>query len=313
MLRPLAALFLSLGSLAAADVPNVATDIAPIHSITSSVMGDLGQPVLIVPQGADTHHFQLRPSQARAISNADLIIWMGEHMTPWMTGILHSTDRPHLELLELGNPPMRVEGTMANLVNNSAQYHADDLAEDHHDSTDAGHDHSHGELDPHAWLDPLNGAYYARAIAASLSELDPENAQTYTENADDLAKRLLALPDELIAQMQGRRNTLLIPFHDGYRYFYIRHNLRVRGAVADVHGAAPSAAHVSELRNRIAQTGRVCLFLEPGANAKLLTTLRPNGPDPSELYPLGSNLPLGPELYEASLRQLATTIAGCAQ
>ena len=51
---------------AQADVPRVAVDIAPLHSIVASVMGALGTPDLLVPPGASPHGNAMRPSEARA-------------------------------------------------------------------------------------------------------------------------------------------------------------------------------------------------------------------------------------------------------
>ena len=57
---------------ASADVPQVATDIPPVHSLVSQVMGDLGTPKLIVPPGTSPHGYAMRPSEARALQNADV-------------------------------------------------------------------------------------------------------------------------------------------------------------------------------------------------------------------------------------------------
>ena len=69
--------FFLAASTALADVPQVATDIAPVHGLVSRVMQGVGTPELIVPAGATPHDFALRPSQARALQNADLVVWMG--------------------------------------------------------------------------------------------------------------------------------------------------------------------------------------------------------------------------------------------
>ena len=67
-----------------ADVPNVAADIAPIHSLVSRVMDGVGAPKLIVQSGASPHGYRLRPSEAKALQDADHVFWMGEELTPWL-------------------------------------------------------------------------------------------------------------------------------------------------------------------------------------------------------------------------------------
>jgi zinc transport system substrate-binding protein len=61
------------GSVAFADVPKVAVDIAPVHSLVARVMNGVGNPNLIIPAGASPHDYQLRPSEASAIQEANLI------------------------------------------------------------------------------------------------------------------------------------------------------------------------------------------------------------------------------------------------
>ena len=71
-------------STAMADVPNVAVDIAPVHSLVARVMQGVGTPDLIIRSGASPHHYSLRPSEAKALQDANVVIWMGEGLTPWM-------------------------------------------------------------------------------------------------------------------------------------------------------------------------------------------------------------------------------------
>ena len=71
-------------SFAVADVPKVAVDIAPVHSLVSKVMNGLGEPKLIIPAEASPHEYQLRPSEAQALQEAKLVFWIGEDLTPWL-------------------------------------------------------------------------------------------------------------------------------------------------------------------------------------------------------------------------------------
>ena len=71
-------------SFAVADVPKVAVDIAPVHSLVSKVMNGLGKPNLIIPAEASPHEYQLRPSEAKALQESKLVFWIGEDLTPWL-------------------------------------------------------------------------------------------------------------------------------------------------------------------------------------------------------------------------------------
>ncbi|WP_299733019.1 zinc ABC transporter substrate-binding protein [uncultured Tateyamaria sp.] len=136
-----------VGAGAAADVPRVAVDIAPVHSIVAAVMGDLGKPALIVPPGASPHDHALRPSEAAALDSADLVVWMGHGLAPWLEGpvdglagdavVLELLDHPSTQLLEV-----REGATFAPHDHDHGEAH-DDHAEGHEDPADDHDDHGH--------------------------------------------------------------------------------------------------------------------------------------------------------------------------
>ncbi|KZX94031.1 MAG: zinc ABC transporter substrate-binding protein [Sulfitobacter sp.] len=97
-----AAILASAASPLWADVPAVATDIAPVHALVSQVMEGVGTPDLIVPPRSSPHGYAMRPSEARALSGADLVVWVGPLLTPWLADPLESlaSSASHLALLE---------------------------------------------------------------------------------------------------------------------------------------------------------------------------------------------------------------------
>lgn len=130
-----------LSTAALAEVPKVATDIAPVHSLVAQVMGDLGEPALIVRPGASPHGYSMRPSEAQALEEADLVVWVGEALTPWLEGPIDTLGEGATRI-EL----MSVEGTILHEYREGATFAAHDHG-DHegHDHEEAkGHDHDHG-------------------------------------------------------------------------------------------------------------------------------------------------------------------------
>ena len=81
-----AALILPLGGAAGAQetAPKVVASIQPLHSLLAAVMKDVGEPTLLV-QGVNTpHDYSLTPANARALSQADLVVWVGESMETFL-------------------------------------------------------------------------------------------------------------------------------------------------------------------------------------------------------------------------------------
>ncbi|MHA6263778.1 zinc ABC transporter substrate-binding protein [Arenibacterium sp. CAU 1754] len=279
-----------------AEAPHVAADIAPVHSLVAQVMGDLGVPDLIVTPGASPHGYALRPSQARGLEQADLVVWMGPGLTPWLSKPVESLagDAAHVELLD----------------------YVGDMALPYRDLTAADHDHDHdheGAIDPHAWLDPQIAAAWVKVIADHLGRLDPDNGETYQQNAQKAQVKLMALVDEIDAMLVPARDGTYIAFHDAYQYFEHRFALTTVGTVTLSDAASPGPAQLSRLRDRVAQGGITCAFSEPQFEDRLLRAGTEGYSVPiARLDPLGAQLEPGGALYGDVLRAMAQAIAACA-
>ena len=166
----IAALLMGSTALASADVPSVAVDIAPVHSLVARVMDGVGTPNLIIPAGASPHEYSLRPSEAQALQDADLVFWMGEDLSPWLENAVDNLagDAEVTALLE-------ADGTILLDFREDALFeahdhgghdddhddhdHGDEHAHDDHDHDDHDHDHDHG--DEHAHDDHDHGDEHA--------------------------------------------------------------------------------------------------------------------------------------------------------
>ena len=280
---------------ALAEVPSVATDLPVVHSLVAQVMGELGEPVLLMDAGADAHDYQLRPSQARAVTEAGLVFWVGAEMTPWLDrAIGRGIGGKAVSLLEAPGTSLRTfEGE-----------HQDD------GEADAEHDHA-GGADPHAWLDPDNGRVWLDLIAEELAALDPDNAGQYLSNAAagkaavDVAERNAA---ELLSAAKGKP---IVVSHDAYGYFADHFGVTIAGSLAGGDATDPGAAHLREIEETLATA--ICIFPETQSDAEriagltLPATVRTGG----ILDPEGRGLETGPALYPALVESLAQTIADC--
>ena len=133
-----------------ADVPNVAADIAPIHSLVSRVMDGVGAPKLIVQSGASPHGYRLRPSEAKALQDADHVFWIGEELTPWLNSAIDTlaTKASVTTLLDQEGVVLHNfrEGALFEAHDHSAH---DDDDKDHDDHDDHDDDKDHKDHDDH--------------------------------------------------------------------------------------------------------------------------------------------------------------------
>lgn len=312
---------------ALAEVPEVVTDIPPVHALVAEVMGDLGQPVLLLERGADEHDFQLRPSQAAVVAGSDLVVWIGPDLTPWLEGALET--RPEgasaLALLTAEGTFTRAYGEEGQDHDHGAEAHAEeghDHAEEGHDHeakaddhAEEGHDHDHAHdgTDPHAWLDPANGRIWLGLIADELSRLDPANAATYSANAAAASVRIDALEAELTTLLAPVQGKPLVTFHDAYGYFGDHFGLNFAGSITLGDASSPGAKRLADLRATMEAGEVLCIFPEAQHDTALVTQMaegtgaRIGG----TLDPVGSTLEPGPGAYAALLRGMATTLADC--
>ena len=297
-----------MGGTAYADTPQVAVDIAPVHSLVARVMDGVGMPDLIIQPGASPHEYSLRPSEAAALQNSDLVFWIGPDLIPWLTDTIETLakDASVTSLLDL-------DGTVQLDFRESALFEVHDHDDhDDHDGTAAHDKHDHGDHDPHAWLSPKNAMTWLNVIAGQLSSADPDNAGTYFANAAAGRTEIELLIGEVTATLDRVRGTRFIVFHDAYQYFEMDFNFQASGAISLSDASDPSPARITEIRDRVMRQGIDCVLAEPQFNPKLIATVL-DGTDAKTgiVDPLGSDLEPGSSLYPELIRNLSTALASC--
>ena len=290
--------------------PTVVVSIQPIHALVSGVMAGVADPVLLVPPGVSPHGFQLRPSAAAALQDADLVIWVGESLETFLVKPIGSLsdDGRVLELTEADGVKLldsREGGAW------EAHDHGDEPADEHEHAH--GHDHGHEEVDPHIWLSPANAEAIVGAVAAALGRVDPTHAARYAANARELTGRLGRLDDELRATLAPVRGKPFIVFHDAFPYFERAFDLAGAGSITLSPDRPPSAQRLAELRQRIVGEAAVCVFGEPQTRTQLVATLvEGTSARTGQLDAEGSAaLPAGVEGYMVLMRDNAAALVGC--
>lgn len=292
------------GTPAPAQPPRIVADTPVTASLIRQVLGDPGEVRILLPRGASPHHHQLRPSDAGALQQAQLLVWIGPELTPWLdkaAGTLGG-DTAQLRLLAQPGTHLRTYGEVDD------HDHDDHAGDDGHD-----HDHSHGGTDPHAWLDPANARIWRAAIAAELGRRDPGNAAAYRANAAAAAARIDALDARIAQDLAPLTDRRFVVFHDAYGYFTGHYGLAPAVAVSLGDATAPSAARLRQVRADISGTGARCAFPEYGQDPRLIesaitgTEARIGG----EIDPAGTALEPGAGLYGQLLRAMADALIGC--
>ena len=164
--------------------------------------------------------------------------------------------------------------------------HADHDDEEMHDDH---HGHAHGPLDPHFWFDPIRVKIAVNEIASRLSAIDPENADTYAQNASEYGKQL----DELHTWIQEQVGTvaperrLLVTSHDSLSYYAAAYGFEIVGLVIPslATHVEPSAEHIAGLVEVVREHNVPALFGETTVSDRLAQAVaRETGASLVQLY-----------------------------
>jgi zinc transport system substrate-binding protein len=289
-----AALFLVLFAAPSWSTPSVLATLKPVHSLVAGVMQGVGEPQLLIGGALSEHSYELKPSDARKLQSADVVIEIGPDMETYLIGPIRTLGGGSTVVVLERAPGVRLYPAR------------------HGGLWGEGDGHDHGPNDPHIWLDPRNAVAMTRAIAAALVKRDPAHAALYRANETRQIALLEALDRELAAKLAPVRDRPYIVFHDAYRYFEERYGLHSAGAVTVAPERPVGTRRVATLREAVANGRAVCLFREPQFPPKLIEALdEGTKARVGVLDPLGADLAPGPGLYPRLLRDLAQSLTGC--
>ena len=299
------AMLVMTGTNASAEIRVVAT-IKPVHSLVAAVMEGVGTPRLLLDGAASPHAYNLKPSQAADLQEADLIFWIGPDLETFLERAM-SVIGANARVVELAKAEGVVRLKARSGGNFAGRHHIDGDAGNHH----VGHDDAHG-LDSHIWLDPKNAASFVKAIGKELSDADPDNADRYIDNV----KRVTDVLDQLLVDVETDLKPVagrtFIAFHDAYQHFEMRFGVRAAGAITINPEVGPGADHIRNIKTTIEKLGVSCIFSEPQFQSRMINVIvEGTGAKTAVLDPLGATLENGPSLYPEMIRTMARSISEC--
>ena len=276
----------------------VLTSIKPLQQIAAAVQDGVGSPEVLLPPGASPHHYALRPSDVRRVSDVELLYWIGPDMEGFLPRVLKGRSKPSVAVQDLPGLHLRHFGEDS---------HSHDEDADEHD-----HDHRPGSLDAHLWLSSVNARVIAAKMASDLSAADPANAARYQSNLKAFGERLDALDLRLKQRLAGISGKPFFVFHEAFDYFESTYGLKHTGVFSVAAEVQPGAQHVAAMRKRLQEVGKTCVFSEPPLRPRLAETLTAGLPVTlAELDALGGTTPASAQGYEQLLENLGNDLAGC--
>ncbi|MGD9669493.1 MAG: zinc ABC transporter substrate-binding protein [Hyphomicrobiaceae bacterium] len=312
------------GSSAAAqsDNLNVVVTIKPIHSLVAQVIDGLGTPTLLIEGQASPHAFALRPSDAKALSGADVVVRVGPSVEPFTvrlaetlpaaTTLVTLVEAPGVKLLETRRGSRFEAHEHGDAHDHGHSETKTGEGQDHGDKDELDRDHDAGGMDGHIWLDPDNAIAIAQYIADVLGSRHPQLKERLAANVAKATSHIEALDAELRAGLAPIAGKPFVVFHDAYQYFERHFGLQAAGAITLSPEVKPSARRLSEIRETLAETGAGCVFAEPQFSPRIVASvIEGSQAKAGTLDPIGLDIPAGPGQYAALMRGLAKGLEEC--
>ncbi|TJZ74791.1 metal ABC transporter solute-binding protein, Zn/Mn family [Chitiniphilus eburneus] len=254
MLGMLALLYVAAAS--AADRLPVVASFSILGDLVAQVGGERVSVTTLVGPDQDAHVFQPRPSDARTLAGARLLVVNGLAFEGWLDRLATASAFKGVRVVASQGVPVR-------------HLEADHAPHGH------DHDHDHGDIDPHAWQNPRNVVVYVNNLVAALAKADPAGAAIYRRNGDRYIVQLLELDRWAAAQFakvpKPRRK--VITSHDAFGYLAARYDIRFLAPQGVSTESEPGAREVAALIRQIKAERISAVFVENMSNPRTLRQL----------------------------------------
>lgn len=226
----------------------VYSSIYPLYDFAKKVGGELADVQVIVPDGVDPHSFEPSPKMLTQLQKADVFIYNGLGMEPWIEGVLEVLKNKEIIIIEAKEGLELIK------------------YDSHHD-----HQHQHqedGDYDPHIWLDPINAQKISEKIKDAFVEVDPQHIGNYEENYMTFRGELEGLDAAFREALKDVSQREILVSHSAFGYLAHRYNLQEISVAGVSPHEEPSPARLAELIKIAEEQNIHHVFFEVLANPK---------------------------------------------
>jgi len=255
----------------------------PVHSLLAGLMRGVEGLYLLrhsVPGGQP-----LIEKDRKQVENADLVVWMGPDLEPYLGGVLQGrrSETRVLNLLEM--PALKIL---------PARW-------------------DENRPDPFFWMDTRNAILLLDELTRILMDIDPGRAHLYLRNRKAFIPGIQQIDRELEYGYRGLKGGIGVLYHDVLQYFEQAYALNIGEILSEPEGKAVTGTLLSA-RARIRDGEFDCVLTDISYPAPLLPLMiRGLGVDTGELDVLGSRMEAGPDLYVQLMKYNTQVIRDCAK
>ncbi|WP_129840047.1 metal ABC transporter substrate-binding protein [Streptomyces sp. RFCAC02] len=232
---------------------DVVASFYPLQFLAERIGGDQVDVTSLTEPGVEPHDLELSPRQTASLTEADLVVYL-EGLQPTVDDAVEQSGAEHV-----------AEATsFTTLETHGDDVEGDEHAEDEHAEEESGDGHDHGTegKDPHIWLDPLRYAEVAQGVGDALADADPDHADTYAANTEQLVSELNELDEEFTTGLADLPSNTFITTHAAFGYLAERYGLHQEAISGLDPESEPSAARMRELQEIAEEDGVTTVFFE---------------------------------------------------
>lgn len=206
----------------------VVTTVFPLYDFARAIGGDLINLKMLIRPGTEVHSFEPLPSDMAAVYDSDLFLYIGGESDTWVDTLLDDSDIKSLALIDC-----------VSLVCEAEHEHK-------HNHPD-GHTHT----DEHIWTSPKTAVSMLLNICQIISEVDPENAHTYTQNCNLYIDKINAASDNIESVVKSREEPFILvadrfPFEYFAEQYSIEYEAAFGGCAASTDISIKTMARLSD-------------------------------------------------------------------
>jgi len=235
-------LILFLSSNVVASV-KVSVSIKPIHSIVTLLTEDVTVPDLLIDDNQTAHHFFMRPSHARKITNSDLVVLVDKNFEKGFQKITNNLD--YRKIFYFSN-------TSKKIINSKHDEHDEEI------------------LNPHLWLDRENVVNFAKNLSNKLIEIDPGNKKQLQKNLDLFLKKFSEVSR---INLSNKDKKIVILQSNSAEYFLNDNNIKDFKIMSNNHEGHISMKKYNEIIKLSEGNKIACLVVDDNSNTDVLKNL----------------------------------------
>ena len=286
-----------LPTSAHAEMPGpIVVTIKPLYSLVAHLSEGIEKPVLLMKQMQSPHHYTMRPSERRLISNARMIVWTGPQMESYLSKIIQQQDTIIVSAIQASDLKL-----LDRRIKNSTQH-------------TTGHSEPDGpmseNLDPHIWLSSKNAIAISRHISQQLINSDPENTIRYEDNLRHLIDKITLLSTEIKATLKNSHQPF-ITYHDAFQYFEDENKLNYIDTINFDEETGTSLKHLRHIKTSIEKNHVQCLVYQPPKPDVVKTLANKTTMKSVSLDPLGQTVNNEKEAWFIIMRDIALNFKRC--